>query len=758
MSWAVEKSNGIYLPQIGWRLDARMPTPKAFISHAHFDHFGKHPAIICSEGTAQLLKARMPGNREWLTHPFETPFNATPEVRGELFPAGHIPGSSMIRLESEQGSLLYTGDFKLHSGPAAEACIAPQADTLVMETTYGIPKYTFPPLAEVAADVVQFCRETIEDGAIPVLFGYSLGKAQAILSILQNRGLKIMLHPQVQKMTEACQKIGFAYPNFEAFDLNRVKGYVVIAPPLSSKSRWLTNIANRRTATVSGWAVDPSIKHRSGADRAFPISDHSDFLELLEFVDLVNPKRVITVHGFAQEFAQTLRDRGIEAWELAPQRQLNLNIVVSRGKTGHTPPSPQDPRPAIETGKGQFANYSTTYEAIVKAGSRQRKVALAYEYLNALEASDVGIACLFLSGRAFPRSSRQRVSIESKLNRQAILAAANASELDYKRERAASVDAQSALVALVTQPDGSDRSLQDIRSLFKHLERAPNPVYQHSLLRDQYKTMGPTETLALTRLATGSGVGDIEESIIEEALAQRARASEDSIRRANLRCSDLERTANASIDQLLEFVPVKHFYPLQLEPDATGQMDLEFLSTLTLPIWSETLFDGLRCQIHKIGSRAELFDASGKSLTRKFPEIVESSIHIPQDFIAEGYLVGWEKEKPLPISKLIERIQKPAEDLFIGEDVDTLLWLNDLFWFNGNPLIDQPLYYRKRELDTFSVNPKLRISPVTRLDSTEALPTLLAETKQLGHKGIIVKDETRSFDPLSSGYSRFLFH
>ena len=170
------------------------------------------------------------------------------------------------------------------------------------------------------------------------------------------------------------------------------------------------------------------------------------------------------------------------------------------------------------------------------------------------------------------------------------------------------------------------------------------------------------------------------------------------------------------------------------------------------------LFDGLRCQIHKIGSRAELFDESGKGITHQFPEILESSIPIPQDFIAEGYLVAWEKEKPLPLSRLLERIQKPAEDLFVGEDVETLIWLNDLFWFNGDTLIDQPLSYRKRNLDTFSVNPKLRISPVTRIDSAESIPSLLEETKQRGHKGIMARDETRSFDPLSPNYSRFLFY
>ena len=156
MSWTVEKNNGIYLSDIDLRLDARKPSPKAYISHAHFDHFGNHEAVVCSTGTAHLLRARLPGDRNWSAHAFNEPFEIAKGVRAELFPAGHIPGSSMLRLETEEASLLYTGDFKLGASSAAERCIVPKADTLIMETTYGIPKYTFPPHSEIVSDLVQF--------------------------------------------------------------------------------------------------------------------------------------------------------------------------------------------------------------------------------------------------------------------------------------------------------------------------------------------------------------------------------------------------------------------------------------------------------------------------------------------------------------------------------------------------------------------------------------------------------------------------
>ena len=57
-----------------------------------------------------------------------------------------------------------------------------------METTYGLPRYRLPPTEEVIEQIVAFCRETLEDGAVPVLLGYSLGKAQEILCALTGAG------------------------------------------------------------------------------------------------------------------------------------------------------------------------------------------------------------------------------------------------------------------------------------------------------------------------------------------------------------------------------------------------------------------------------------------------------------------------------------------------------------------------------------------------------------------------------------------
>ena len=325
MAWDIAHRRGIHLPQIGWWLDAQSRTPRSFITHAHSDHIARHPEIICTPATARFLNARMPGRRTITELPFGRPHALEFGVTATLHPAGHILGSSQIFLESAaHGSLLYTGDFKLGPGLAAEACAAPRADVLIMETTFGLPRYVFPPEAEVIAQLVAFCRQALADGATPALFCYSLGKSQEVLRALAGANLPVMLQADTLRLTRIYEQLGVKFPPFEEFNARRVAGHVVICP--AHAQGLLSRIPAVRTAAVTGWALDAGAIYRLRCHAVFPLSDHADFPSLLRFVELVQPKRVFTTHGFAREFAATLRARGIEALALGHANQLEFAL------------------------------------------------------------------------------------------------------------------------------------------------------------------------------------------------------------------------------------------------------------------------------------------------------------------------------------------------------------------------------------------------------------------------------------------------
>jgi Cft2 family RNA processing exonuclease len=230
-----------------------------------------------------------------------------------MLPAGHILGSGMAMIEACGESLLYTGDFKLRPSLAAETCEVPRADLLIMETTFGLPHYRFPPEATVREEILKFCRDALAEGATPVLHGYSLGKSQEILRGLEGAGLPVMLQRDIRKMTKLYEKLGMGFPAHEPFEPEAGRGHVIICPPQSLTVMQRDTLGKTRSAAITGWAMDSSCRFRSGTDGAFSLSDHADYDELLELVKRVQPRKVFTVHGFAREFAATLRKLGVDA-------------------------------------------------------------------------------------------------------------------------------------------------------------------------------------------------------------------------------------------------------------------------------------------------------------------------------------------------------------------------------------------------------------------------------------------------------------
>src|SRR4051812_45427670 len=380
----VQYARGVYLPEHDLWLDPWEAKRLAFVSHAHSDHIAAHEEIIVSERTARLMQARLPGDR----HEHVIPFGELTKVCGldvMLLPAGHIFGSAQFYLETDAGSLLYTGDFKLRPGRSAEPTEWRQADMLIMETTYGLPRYRLPPTDQVVAQIVAFCREALEENAVPVLLGYSLGKAQEILCALAGAGLTPMLHGSVYRMTRIYEQFGQSFCEYERYDAKNVAGKVLICPPSANRSRMLEKIPEKRVAMISGWAVDPNARYRYQVDAAFPLSDHADYTDLLRYVELIQPERVLTLHGFAAEFARDLRDRGVEAWALSQENQLELMLPAQRS----TPPArgvgpaeagPSD-RDLVESGESEFGVFAQVGETIAATAAKLEKVRLLAEYL-----------------------------------------------------------------------------------------------------------------------------------------------------------------------------------------------------------------------------------------------------------------------------------------------------------------------------------------------------------------------------------------
>ena len=325
----IEYSKGIYVKEIDLWLDAGKVVDFSFVSHAHIDHVARHKRILATPQTAKLYENRL-GKTKTKILLYHQPYRLR-GARIELFPSGHILGSAQIMIQKGGVRLVYTGDFKLKRGWTAERAEIKECDILIMESTFGLPRYIFPSRIDVEKKIVDFVKDAFSQNRTPVILAYTLGKAQEAMKLLGNRGFKMSVHGSICKLTSVYEEFGVKFKNYLPYSPHNSKGRIIIAPPWAKKTRMITSLPRKRTALLTGWAVDSGAKSRYGVDRLFPLSDHADFSELLEYVKRANPAKIYTVHGF-KEFVNHLKEAGYDAEELNRKGQnfkLNKELLLN---------------------------------------------------------------------------------------------------------------------------------------------------------------------------------------------------------------------------------------------------------------------------------------------------------------------------------------------------------------------------------------------------------------------------------------------
>ncbi|RLG46303.1 MAG: hypothetical protein DRN90_06700 [Thermoproteota archaeon] len=275
----------------------------ALITHAHSDHVPRDvrkpkSELITTPITGNALKSVFRAPEELLTI---SSFGKELEVgnlRVTPFIAGHVPGSAMFLLEKGDLRVLYTGDVNPRGGLAVEGpADVPEADVLIIESTYGNPKFRFPDQDLVRAKIVEWVLSVVSEGSIPVFSVYPLGKAQEVIALLnKTTNLRVLVTEDVARMSAACQPaFKLKYEKLQEVQDPKV---AVIKGPCSSVP------LEGKLAIATGWAL---ILKPKRVHRAFPLSSHADFDGLLEIVKRSRAKEVYTVFGFSYDFTSYLK-------------------------------------------------------------------------------------------------------------------------------------------------------------------------------------------------------------------------------------------------------------------------------------------------------------------------------------------------------------------------------------------------------------------------------------------------------------------
>jgi putative mRNA 3-end processing factor len=307
---------GMYVPAADVYIDPWRAVNRALITHGHSDHARSgSSAYLTHQHSIPILKKRL-GNLNYQG----VEYGETIDINGVKFsfhPAGHVLGSSQIRIEHKGEVWVASGDYKLQNDGVCAPFEPVKCNTFITESTFGLPVYNWMPQQEVFNEINEWWAKNAEQGRCSIIYAYSLGKAQRILQHVNQQIGPVFVHGAVAGMNEAYADAGIAlnpYTKVSAdIDKSLYRKALIIAPSSADASPWMKKFEPYSTAFASGWMAVRGNRRRLAADRGFVLSDHADWAELNAAVKATEATQVLVTHGFTDTFARWLCENGYDA-------------------------------------------------------------------------------------------------------------------------------------------------------------------------------------------------------------------------------------------------------------------------------------------------------------------------------------------------------------------------------------------------------------------------------------------------------------
>jgi putative mRNA 3-end processing factor len=313
---------GLFCPAGGFHVDPWGAAERAVVTHVHADHAQPgSAAYLCTEASAPFLRRRLGEGAVVQGAAYGERLRLGDAVVS-FHPAGHVLGSAQVRIEAAGQVWVLSGDYKRAPDPTCAPFEPVRSDVFVTEATFALPIYRWPEPEAVAADVMAWWERNREAGVASVLFCYAMGKAPRILAELGRlTDRPALVHGAVAEVTDLYRSQGQALlPTTRVTELPARRSYageLVLAPLSAGGTTWMRRFGERETALASGWMRVRGARRRKGYDRGFVLSDHADWPALLRTIEEAGASRVLVTHGYTEELARFLRERGQDAEVLA---------------------------------------------------------------------------------------------------------------------------------------------------------------------------------------------------------------------------------------------------------------------------------------------------------------------------------------------------------------------------------------------------------------------------------------------------------
>lgn len=306
------RPEGLYCPAGQFYVDAKRGVHLNLITHGHADHarWGSDE-YWSTTSSLEILKHRLgKGIRlHTLDYGKKKQFG---KAWVSFHPAGHLLGSSQIRIEVGSEVWVVSGDYKRALDTSCEPFEIVPCDVFISENTFGLPIYHWLSSEKLLQSILEWWDLNTKKGYASIIFCYALGKAQRLLHLLAPHISKtIYLHGAIAPFIPIYQKHGIALPLTQTVtDLPKgfnFSGELILAPPSANQTPWIKRFYPYRTGCASGWMAVRGAKRWANYDRGFPLSDHADWEALLTTFKETGAKKILLTHGYNDPLVEYLK-------------------------------------------------------------------------------------------------------------------------------------------------------------------------------------------------------------------------------------------------------------------------------------------------------------------------------------------------------------------------------------------------------------------------------------------------------------------
>ena len=316
------RPEGLYCAPGDFFVDPVRPVERAVITHGHSDHArAGHGVVVATPETLEIMAARYGEDFCGRAEPVRYGESLTRDgVELSLAPAGHVLGSAQAVVRHGGLTMVVSGDYKRRRDPTCPPFEPVSCEGCIIEATFGLPVFRFPPDADEIATLLASVAQSPE--GCHIVGAYALGKAQRLIRLLREGGYDrtIYVHGALARMNALYQAHGIDLgPLAAATEEGRTDfaGQIVIAPPGALADRWSRRFPDPVAVFASGWMRVRARARQRAVELPLVISDHADWDELTSTIDELRPQQLWITHGREEALARWAELNGVHARALA---------------------------------------------------------------------------------------------------------------------------------------------------------------------------------------------------------------------------------------------------------------------------------------------------------------------------------------------------------------------------------------------------------------------------------------------------------